>query len=81
MEQMAFEGVLSRVQEMAAANAPAKDGAEFLYSVLPDEVLPVLKLPNWFDILATQAPQLAQHRAWLESVKPELDAMFADDTV
>jgi hypothetical protein len=77
MEALAFQGVIQKLVMMATQNAPALEGAEFLYEVLPNEVLPMLKLPNWFDILALQAPQLVPHRAWLETVKPELDRLFA----
>ena len=63
--------------KMAKANAPAAEAGKFIYQHLPDAYVPMLKLPNWFEMLALASPGLRLHRAWVETAKAEADKLFA----
>lgn len=74
LQQMVIAGIVQRLDEMHANNTPLQDVGEFLADKLPDEILPYLDLPNWFDLLCMIAPSLREREEWVRSVKPHLDA-------
>ena len=69
-----LEGVAQGVIQHATENKPAQECANWLAEVLPEEFDPMLKLPNWLDMLCGAMPALEPHRAYLLQVKPLLDA-------
>ncbi len=74
---LAWRGIVAAAVALAEKGAPAEEGGRLLYETLPDDFIPYLQLPNWFEILSSMAPQLKPHRAWVEAAKIDADARFA----
>lgn len=80
MKALIMKGIAEKIIGMATAGDSAEKGGQFIYESLPDEFLPFLTLPNWFDLLANAMPALVPHRAWLEAAKLEADKLFAAES-
>lgn len=61
---------LASIVKMAEENKDPQEAADFIIEHLPDEMLELLELPNWFELLASYAPAVAPHRDWLFKVHP-----------
>jgi len=75
-EQMQFgkyifklRAYLSALVDMATKAIPAEKTAEFVVDKLPDELLEIMELPNWFEQLAAVAPEVKNHEAYLRQVR------------
>lgn len=73
-------GIVQGFDAFARENKPPQECAQWLYQVLPDEMIPMLGLPNWMNMLLTAMPALEQHKAYLMAVKPLLDALLKDQS-
>lgn len=71
-----LRGQLAQLTKMAKEGAPASEGGEFLYENLPEELLPELNNPQWFEILATLSPGVRVHEAWFREAKAAADELF-----
>ena len=60
---------LKTIMALAAANVDPEEGATILYEHLPDELVDVLRAPNWFESLQQFAPEAAPHREWLDKAR------------
>jgi hypothetical protein len=76
---LVLRGQLSKLIEMAKANADPVKGGEFVADNLPDELLPHLALPNYFDILATFHGGVKAHREWFDKARTEAMRILGDD--
>jgi hypothetical protein len=49
---------------------------------LPDELVEIMLLPNWFDLLAVVAPEVKTHEVWLRETRENAVKMFdiSDET-
>jgi hypothetical protein len=61
---------LASIVKMAEENRDPQEAADFIIEHLPDEMLELLELPNWFELLSAYAPAVAPHRDWLFKVHP-----------
>lgn len=77
IQKMALQGAIARLCQMADAKADPVDGGRFIHSIIPDEMIGYMQLPNWFDIMCNIAPDLATRREWIEAAKVEADRLFA----
>jgi hypothetical protein len=75
-EQMQFgkylfklRAYLSSLVDMATRAIPPEKTAEFVVDKLPDELLEIMELPNWFEQLAAVAPEVKNHEAYLRQVR------------
>jgi hypothetical protein len=75
-EQMQFgkylfklRAYLSALVDMATKAIPPEKTAEFVVDKLPDELLEIMELPNWFEQLAAVAPEVKNHEAYLRQVR------------
>ena len=75
-EQMQFgkylfklRAYLSALVDMATRAIPPEKTAEFVVDKLPDELLEIMELPNWFEQLAAVAPEVKNHEAYLRQVR------------
>ena len=75
-EQMQFgkylfklRAYLSALVDMATKAIPPEKTAEFVVDKLPDELLEIMELPNWFEQLAAVAPEVKNHEAYLRHVR------------
>jgi len=75
-EQMQFgkylfklRAYLSALVDMATRAIPPEKTAEFVVDKLPDELLEIMELPNWFEQLAAVAPEVKNHEVYLRQVR------------
>jgi hypothetical protein len=87
-EQMQFgkylfklRAYLSALVDMATKAIPPEKTAEFVVDKLPDELLEIMELPNWFEQLAAVAPEVKNHETYLRQVRDLALGMleFEDD--
>lgn len=64
---------------MAIANTDPEVGAELIYEKLPDELIDVLELPNWWPLFCQQAPAVAPYEAWFTAVRHRALEMFTEE--
>lgn len=60
---------LKALIDMAKANDPVEKAAQFVYEKLPDDLLDMMELPAWFDMLASVAPEVRDHRDYITKVR------------
>ena len=60
---------LSALVDFAVKLAPPEKAAEFVVDKLPDEMLEIMELPNWFEQLAAVAPEVQKHEEYLRKVR------------
>jgi hypothetical protein len=72
---------LSALVDMATKVVPVEKTAEFVVDKLPDELLEIMELPNWFEQLAAVAPEVKNHEEYLRKVRDLALSMleFEDD--
>jgi outer membrane biosynthesis protein TonB len=60
---------LSALVDMATKVIPVETTAQFVIDKLPDELLEIMELPNWFEQLAAVAPEVKAHEDYLRKVR------------
>jgi len=60
---------LSALVDFAVKLAPAETAAQFVVDKLPDELIEIMELPNWFEQLAHVAPEVKKHEDYLRKVR------------
>ena len=60
---------LKALIDMAKAKDPIPKAAQFVYEKLPDDLLDMMELPAWFDMLASVAPEVRDHREYITEVR------------
>ena len=60
---------LSALVDFAVKLAPAETAAQFVVEKLPDELIEIMELPNWFEQLAHVAPEVKKHEEYLRKVR------------
>ena len=77
-----LRGYLKQLVILAETKKTTDDGAKFVYDVLPDELVEIMLLPNWFDLLAVVAPEVKTHEVWLRETREKAVKMFdiSDET-
>jgi hypothetical protein len=60
---------LSALVDFAVKLAPAETTAQFVVDKLPDELIEIMELPNWFEQLAQVAPEVQKHEEYLRRVR------------
>jgi hypothetical protein len=69
---------LKTLCDMAAAGDSKEKGAAFVYDNLPDELVEIMALANWFELLSTAASDCKAHKDWLLAVRDLSLAMFEE---
>lgn len=64
---------------LAKANADVDEAADLVYSKAPDDLLALLKAAHWFDVVATQFPTIAPHRAWFTRLRDAVLTIEAEE--
>jgi hypothetical protein len=77
-----LRGYLKQLVILAETKKTTDEGAKFVYDVLPDELVEIMLLPNWFDLLAVVAPEVKTHEVWLRETREKAVKMFdiSDET-
>ena len=73
-----LKAYLKTLINMAASKKLVEQGAQFVYDKLPDEIVELMALDNWFELLTEVAPDCALHKDWLTQVRDKALAMFED---
>jgi hypothetical protein len=60
---------LSALVDFAVKLAPPETAAQFVVDKLPDELIEIMELPNWFEQLAQVAPEVKKHEEYLRKVR------------
>lgn len=71
-----LKAYLKTLTDMAVALTPVDKAADFVYDKLPDDLVEIMLLDNWFDLLAGFAPGVKPHEEWLRQVRDKAIAMF-----
>jgi hypothetical protein len=71
-----LHGYMKSLVTMAEQKKTHDEGATFVYEKLPDELVEIMALENWFDLLAAVAPGVKDHKAWLTAVRDKALTMF-----
>jgi len=64
-----LKGYLKTLLSMAQKNKSVQDGSDFVFQKLPDELVELMALDNWFELLEMVSADATQHRAWLTQVR------------
>jgi hypothetical protein len=71
-----LKAYLKTLTDMAVALTPVDKAADFVYDKLPDDLIEIMLLDNWFDLLSGFAPGVKPHEEWLRQVRDKAMAMF-----
>jgi len=73
-----LKSYLKTLIDLAIKKTPITTAAEFVYEKIPDELIEIMALDNWFDLLSFVAPDVKDHREWLQQVRDTALAMFEE---
>jgi len=71
-----LKAYLKTLTDMAVALTPVDKAADFVYDKLPDDLVEIMLLDNWFDLLSAFAPGVKPHEEWLRQVRDKAIEMF-----
>lgn len=71
-----LRGLLQQLIAIADKGESPEVGGEYIADKLPDEIIEYLDLPNWFEILASFAPDVKRHEAWIVAAKNHADVLL-----
>jgi hypothetical protein len=73
-----LKSYLKTLIDLAVKKTPVEEAAEFVYVKIPDDLIEIMALDNWFDLLTFVAPDVKEHREWLQQVRDRALAMFEE---
>jgi hypothetical protein len=73
-----LKSYLKTLIDLAIKKTSVDQGAEFVYEKIPDDLIEIMALDNWFDLLTFVAPDVKEHREWLQQVRDKALAMFEE---
>jgi hypothetical protein len=73
-----LKSYLKTLIDLAVKKTPITTASEFVYEKIPDELIEIMALDNWFDLLSFVAPDVKDHREWLQQVRDTALAMFEE---
>ena len=73
-----LKSYLKTLIDLAVKKTPITTAAEFVYEKIPDDLIEIMALDNWFDLLAVVAPDVKTHQEWLQQVRDTALAMFEE---
>ena len=73
-----LKSYLKTLIDLAVKKTPVATAAEFVYDKIPDELIEIMALDNWFDLLSFVAPDVKDHREWLQQVRDKALDMFEE---
>jgi hypothetical protein len=71
-----LKAYLKTLTDMAVALTPVDKAADFVYDKLPDDLIEIMLLDNWFELLSGFAPGVKPHEEWLRQVRDKAMVMF-----
>ena len=79
MKALAFlklNGYVKSLCDMASRNETVAAGAQYVFDKIPDDLIEIMELDNWFDLFATVAPMVKPHESWLKEVRDAALKLF-----
>ena len=76
LTMLKLRGYLKQLVILAETKKTTDEGAKFVYDVLPDELVEIMDLPNWFELLSVVAPEVKAHEPWLRETREKSLKMF-----
>jgi hypothetical protein len=76
LTMLKLRGYLKQLVILAEQKKTTDEGAKFVYDVLPDELVEIMDLPNWFELLSVVAPEVKAHEPWLRETREKSLKMF-----
>jgi len=76
MTMIKLKSYLKTLVDMAVKLTPINTAAEFVYEKIPDDLIEIMALDNWFDLLTAVAPDVKDHKDWLQKVRDKALSMF-----
>lgn len=73
-----LKSYLKTLIDLAVKKTPVTTAAEFVYEKIPDELIEIMELKNWFDLLSFVAPDVKDHKEWLQQVRDTALVMFEE---
>ena len=73
-----LKSYLKTLIDLAVKKTPVDTAAEFVYEKIPDELIEIMALDNWFDLLSFVASDVKDHKEWLQQVRDKALAMFEE---
>ena len=73
-----LKSYLKTLIDLAIKKTSVEQGAEFVYEKIPDDLIEIMALDNWFDLLTFVAPDVKEHKEWLQQVRDKALAMFEE---
>jgi len=70
---------LKTLLKMAERQEPVEKAAQFVYDKAPDEILDIMALDSWQELLEEVAPESKKHSEYLRQVRARAMAMFDED--
>jgi hypothetical protein len=77
-ELAGFKVAIATLNGLALFRMDPAAAADMIFEKLPDEALPLLKLPDWFDRLAQIDPSCMRHRDWYVRTQAALLKLFEE---
>lgn len=74
-----LRGYLKTLVDYAEKATPVPEVARFVYEKLPDDLIDLMELSTWFDLLAAVAPEVKTHKDYLTQVRDAALALFNED--
>lgn len=78
MTMIKLKSYLKTLVNMAVKSTPVDLAAQFVYEKIPDDLIEIMALDNWFDLLAAVAPDVKDHKDWLQKVRDKALSLFED---
>ena len=77
---IALKGYLAALLILAQKNADPMEGANLIVDKLPDEIVDLMELETWFEMLLQIAPQVAPYREWMTKARDlAIAELYRDD--
>ena len=79
MKAMAFlklNGYVKTLVDMAQKGETIENVARFVYDKIPDDLIDIMGLDNWFDLFKAVAPIVVPHEDWLKQVRNAAMKLF-----
>jgi len=76
MTMIKLKGYLKSLTDLAEKNETIEKAAQFVYDNLPDDLIELMAMPNWFELLSGVAPEVKKHEKWLQKTRDAALKLF-----
>jgi len=76
LTMLKLRGYLKQLVILAEQKKTTDEGAKMIYDVLPDELVEIMLLPNWFELLLAVAPEVKPHEVWMRESREKSLKLF-----